>query len=269
MSKELLPVLCIGALDPSGNSGLNADARACAAFGAHALTVATAVLAQNTRGVTLIEPIAPEIVLAQLEALLADIEPAAIKIGMVPGVGAAEIIARCIRPLKDRVPIVIDPVFSSCNGIPFCDDVTIEYFAGQLLPLATIVTPNIVEADRLCGVLATDLDSMAQACLALYERVRSQFVLITGGHLPADEAHPTPLAIDLLFNGQRFLELRAIKETTFGVCGTGSLFAAALAAGLADGKPEVEAARGAKMWLTQQIRAAQILGQGDRVVAAS
>ena len=268
MSRELLTVLCVGGLDPSGGAGLLADSRACAAFGAHALGVATAIVAQNSRGVTHIEAVAPDLVRAQVETLLADIEPAAIKIGMIPGVAVAEVLVDLFRPLKDRAPIVIDPVFGPTRGAQFSDETTIDYIAGQLMPLATVITPNIIEAKQLCDIEATDLESMAHACIALFERLHAQNVLLKGGHMVPDHADASPIAIDLLFNGDRFLELRAIRETDYEVRGTGCLLASAIAAQLADGKTTVEAARGAKVWLTQQIRSAQVLGTGARIAGA-
>lgn len=267
MPDETLSILCIGGLDPSGGAGILADARACAAFGAFALGVATAIVPQNSQGVTQIEPIAPEVVDAQLEAIFSDIEPAAIKIGMLPGIAAAEVIHKYLRPLQGRLPIVIDTVFAPSSGPEFVDSVAIDTIAGLLFPLADIITPNALEARQLSGVEISDLDSMARGAIAVYERSRSKWVLLKGGHAVTGDEDKDQLAIDLLFDGERFMELRARRETDFEVRGTGCLLASALAAQLADGKAMTEAAQNAKVWLTGQIRASQPIGKGRRMAA--
>ena len=265
MPNELLPVLCIGGLDPSGGAGLLADARACAAFGAYALGVATAIVPQNTVGVAMVEPVAPQVIDAQLRSLLEDVTPAAVKIGMLPGIAAADVVFNNLRTLRRRVSIVVDPVFAPSTGPEFSNPQVIEFIADELLPLADIVTPNSLEARQLGAEEITDLDSMARACLALFERTHARHVLLKGGHVILTEEEMQSFSTDLLFDGTRFLELRAPRETGYEVRGTGCMLAAAIAAQMADGKLAVAAARGAKVWLTTQIRKAGILGQGRRV----
>jgi hydroxymethylpyrimidine/phosphomethylpyrimidine kinase len=265
-TREPFPsVLCIAGLDPSGGAGLLADERACAAFGAHMLGVATAVVVQNTRGVKLVDAVAPEIVAAQIETLLEDIQPAAIKLGMIPGIATATVIQERLQPLRDKVPIVIDPVFGPSTGPVFNDNATVQFLAGQLLSLATLITPNLDEAWRLGAGTARNMDEMAKVCLALRERTGAGHVLLKGGHMETEDPELANLSVDLLFDGSRFLELRALREKGYEVRGTGCGLASAIAAQLASGSNVIEAARAAKVWLTQQIRDARAVGGGRRV----
>ena len=307
-------VLTIGGLDPSGGAGLTADARAQAAFGAHCCPVATAVIAQNTRGVFEIEPVSPRILAAQIDRLLEDIAPRAVKIGMVPGLEHARVIAARLRLLRD-LPIIIDTVFAPSAGPGFADDATVRYIAEQWLPLCDIVTPNTIEAARLCGAPVDDLESMKRAAGAIAKRFGPRHVLVKGGHLPLNHSalnvavtttsdiNPTTaatandaikntqnqsdalvadalvadalvadalvadalVATDILFDGATMTELRANRVAGYGVRGTGCLLASALAAQRARDVPVEEAARRAKVWLTQQIRTAKAIGGGSRV----
>jgi hydroxymethylpyrimidine/phosphomethylpyrimidine kinase len=147
MSTHLPCVLTIGGLDPSGGAGLPADARAIRAFGAHPCAVTTAVIAQNTQGVALVEAVSRNMLRTQLLNLLDDITPGAIKIGMLPNQELVQIVVEILQDL--RIPIVLDPVFAPSSGAAFSDDCAVRLIASQLLPLCALVTPNILEAVRL------------------------------------------------------------------------------------------------------------------------
>jgi hydroxymethylpyrimidine/phosphomethylpyrimidine kinase len=255
-------VLCIAGLDPSGGAGLAADARACKAFGALALPVATAIVVQNTRGVKLTEPIAPAVIVAQIETLLEDIRPGAIKIGMLPNAQVARMVAELLRPLHGEVPMVMDTVFAPSTGRAFNDNSAIEAIADHLLPLATIVTPNAVEARQLGALSITDLDSMKRAAVAVLKRAGAQSVLLKGGHI-----EDAQFAIDLFFDGSDYIQLQAPRVPGYEVRGTGCLLASALAALLARGAAPVEAVPLAKEWLTEQYLDARVIGVGGRVTA--
>ncbi len=257
----ILPtVLCIGGLDPSGGAGLFADARACAAFGTLALPVATAIVPQNTRGVKSIEAVVPQVIAAQIETLLEDIAPAAVKIGLIPNALAVEAIAACLQSLRGAVPIVIDTVFAPTSGPIFNDEATIELLGSQLLSMATVVTPNALEARRLGAGEIGDLEEMKRAARLIFERTGAQNVLLKGGHVDDPE-----FAVDLLFDGAEWVELRARREKGYEVRGTGCLLASALAANAANGKTPRDAARDAKAWLSAQFRGARVVGGGRRV----
>ncbi len=260
--QRIASVLCIAGLDPSGGAGLLADARACHAANVHALSVATAIVPQNTRGVTWIEVVAPDVLRAQIETLLADIRPAAIKIGLIPNLAAVEVLAALLRPLCEEIPIVIDTVFAPTTGRVFNDQNTIEAIKTRLLPLAAVVTPNALEAVQLGASAVTDGASMESAAREILAQSGAKSVLLKGGHV-ADAQFST----DLFFDGETFLELRARRENGYEVRGTGCLLASSLAAHLARGKAPREAAIEAKKWLTREFQNAQIVGGGRRVAA--
>lgn len=260
-------LLCIGGLDPSGGAGLGADARAGRAFGAHVLQVATAIVVQDTRQVFLTEPVSPEIVAAQLETVLADIKPGAVKIGMLPGIAVTEAVAEGLRHLPHETPIVVDPVIAPSAGPAFLDAAGIDYLVNRILTHATLLTPNLPEAQALGGVSAANLDEMAQCCSRLKESTGAANVLLKGGHLDPSDSSLTNLSVDLLFDGHRFLELRALRCHDYEVRGTGCMLASAIASQLASGTELHEAVRHAKVWLTRQIREAKAVGAGRRVAA--
>jgi hydroxymethylpyrimidine/phosphomethylpyrimidine kinase len=153
-TRDGLPcVLAIGGLDPSGGAGLPADARAIAAFGAHACCVATAVIAQNTQGVFRFEAVPPQILAAQLDNLLQDVGPRGIKIGMLPDAESVQVVAERVLAMSG-VPVVFDTVFAPSSGPQFSNRETIRFIAQKLLPLCTLVMPNIGEAQVLCDIAA-------------------------------------------------------------------------------------------------------------------
>jgi len=265
MAKPTLSVLCIGGFDPSGGGGVLADQRACAAFGAHALCVATALVVQNTQRVVQVEPVDINVLAAQIETLLVDVEPAAVKVGMLPGIAAVEVIVDYLRSFQGLIPIVVDPVFSPTSGDPFNDSEAIDYISTQLMPLATIVTPNAVEAAQLTGRTLNKREDMARACIAIMEQTSAKAVMVKGGHLDIRDDDGDPISFDLLFDGEHFIELESPRETSYEVRGTGCLFASALAAQLGDGRGLAEAARSAKTWITREIRIAHVVGKGRRI----
>lgn len=254
-------VYTVGGLDPSGGAGLPADARACRAFGIHACAIATAVIAQNTRGVARVEAVSPQMLRVQIENLCEDIAPHAIKIGMLPNMESVEIVCALLRVLD--VPIVLDPVFAPSSGNDFSDDETITAIARGLFPMCELVTPNILEASRLCGFAIKNLDDMKRAAREIIARFGAQRVLVKGGHLPQ-----SPEVIDVLCNANSIIELRAPRIEGIEVRGTGCLLASAIAAQLAQNIEIETAVRHAKTWLTSQIQNAQAIGKGRRVAVS-
>ena len=248
-------VLCIAGFDPSGGAGLLADARACAAFGAFAVCAQTGIAAQNTRGVTAIFPTEIRALRAQLDALLDDFEIGAVKIGAIFSLETVEIVAQTIEKLK--VPVVIDPVLAPSNGPDFGDETVWRALQTRLFPLATLLTPNAPEAAILSG---QNVENLADA-EKIAPLLGARNVLLKGGHLLAD----TDEATDLFWDGVQIFHLRAPRQIGTEVRGTGCLLSSAIAAQLAAGIEPLEAAKRAKIWLTIQIREAQMLGNGRRV----
>ena len=265
MTTEMPCVLAIGGLDPSGGAGLPADARAIAAFGGHCCGIATAVIAQNTRGVALVEAVSQKLLAAQLDHLLEDITPRAVKIGMLPNIGAAAIVLARLRQLP-AVPVILDTVFAPSHGPRFADAGTVLHIANSLIPLADVVTPNVPEAMQLADMTIRDRESQVAAAQFIYQRFGPRHVLIKGGH-PLEGAAEATEAVDVFFDGQNLTALRAPRVLGYEVRGTGCLLASAIAAQRAHDVPAAEAVRGAKAWLTAQIREAQAIGHGRRVAA--
>ncbi|HEX8235429.1 MAG TPA: bifunctional hydroxymethylpyrimidine kinase/phosphomethylpyrimidine kinase [Abditibacteriaceae bacterium] len=258
-TRDAVPcVLAIGGLDPSGGAGLPADARAVAAFGAHACCIATAVIAQNTQGVFRFEAVSPQMLAAQLDNLLQDIAPRAIKIGMLPDAATVEVVAERVLALP-HVPLVLDTVFAPSSGPQFSNSETVQIIAQKLLPLCALVTPNIGEAQQLCNVAITNKADMIEAALCIQSRYGARRVLVKGGHLEGTDA------LDILLDGEDVIELSTPRLGGIEVRGTGCLLASATAAQLAHGIPIKDAVRDAKAWLTDKIANAQSLGQGRRV----
>ena len=250
-------MLVIAGTDPSGGAGLAADTRAIEAFGAHPCPVVTAVVAQNTRGVHSFLPVAPEFLRLQLEVLAEDITPRAIKIGMLPASQSIEVVARFLKAHPD-IPVVLDTVFAPSSGPQFSDADTVHSVKKLLLPLCEIVTPNLPEAERLCGFAINDTETTQRAARKIHE-LGARLVLIKGGHATGAEAS------DLFFDGDTFTTLSAPRVAGYEVRGTGCMLASAIAAQRAqDVEPRLCVQR-AKAWLTTRIEHAKPMGKGRYV----
>ncbi|HQR57654.1 MAG TPA: bifunctional hydroxymethylpyrimidine kinase/phosphomethylpyrimidine kinase [Burkholderiaceae bacterium] len=261
MTRRSIPnILSIAGVDPSGGAGVLADVKAISALGGFACAVVTALTAQNTRAVTGVLPTTPEFVGEQLDTLLGDVRIAATKIGMV---GRAAVIAKVAERLAQwsLAPIVLDPVMVAKSGDALLDRSATGALREALLPLATILTPNLPEA----GVLleARPVETVREMYRAA-ERLRSlmrddgvRWVYLKGGHLPGDEA------TDLLHDGDRMIELKSARVATRNTHGTGCTLSAALAALLPQSSDVPAAARRAKDYLTQALQHADELSVGE------
>lgn len=261
MTRRSIPnILSIAGVDPSGGAGVLADVKAISALGGFACAVVTALTAQNTRAVTGVLPTTPEFVGEQLNTLLGDVRIAATKIGMV---GRAAVIAKVAERLAhwSLAPIVLDPVMVAKSGDALLDRSATGALREALLPLATILTPNLPEA----GVLleARPVETVREMYRAA-ERLRSlmrddgvRWVYLKGGHLPGDEA------TDLLHDGDRMIELKSARVATRNTHGTGCTLSAALAALLPQSSDVPAAARRAKDYLTQALQHADELSVGE------
>ena len=261
-------VLCIAGFDPCGGAGLLADARAVSAFGAYALGVQTALVPQNTVGVVAIAPTPPVLLRQQLETLSEDIAFHAIKIGLLPDVASIEVVGEFLT--RFDVPLVFDPVLAPTRGAAWSDDATVAALRQHILPRATILTPNLPEAQILAATKIEDVAAMERVALELRAQSGAQIVLLKGGHLDlaATEAAgrtAAELAIDVYADQSGARQLSAPRIEGGGVRGTGCLLASAVAAQLARGVEPFEAAQLAKSWLTQQWRDARPIGSGRRV----
>jgi hydroxymethylpyrimidine/phosphomethylpyrimidine kinase len=252
-------LLTIAGSDSGGGAGIQADLKVFAAHGVYGMSALTAVTVQNTLGVTAVHPVPPEIVAAQIDAVLDDIGADAIKIGMLGESAVVRAVAaRLAAHLGDGgVPVVLDPVMIAKGGAPLLADEAVAALLAELLPLATVVTPNLPELARLTGMPLAPIASEEERRRAAMELARhGPAVLAKGGHGEGAEV------VDLLLaegTWHRFVHPRLGARSTHG---TGCTLAAALAARLASGETLPEAAAGAIEYVAGAIAAAYPLGDG-------
>ena len=259
-SKPKHPVaLTIAGSDPGGGAGLQADIKTFAALGVHGYSVITQVIAQNSLKVTAVEPVAPELVVAQLETLAAELTPAEVKTGAM---GHWKIIKAVAQALVDlRMPrLVVDPVAVSSDGARLLGPKGERAIRKRLIPLARIVTPNIPEAEGLVDMQIDSDAAMRKAAKKIVQQ-GADAVVIKGGH-SGDEASAT----DLFYDGRSYLSLKAPRIRGGGAHGTGCAFAAAIAAYLARGASLEEAVRGAKHYVTLALKHSFKLGKGRAIL---
>jgi hydroxymethylpyrimidine/phosphomethylpyrimidine kinase len=245
--------LTIAGSDSGGGAGIQADLRTFAAHGLHGASAITAVTAQNTVAVVDYVALEPRMVVAQIEAVASDMPVAAVKTGMLANRPIVEAVAEAVARL--RLPhLVVDPVMVAKSGDRLLDLAGAAACRERLFPLAEVVTPNLAEAEALLGRPVRSVEAMAQAARDL-RALGPRTVLVKGGHL---EGNP----VDVFFDGQRTEELGGPRIATRNTHGTGCTLSAAIAARLALGQEPLEAARGAKAYLTEALRGAYALGRG-------
>ena len=245
-------VLTVAGSDSGGGAGIQADLKTMLASGVHGMSVVAAVTAQNSVGVQGAWDLPVEAVLAQLDSVLDDIGVDAVKTGMLSS--AALVSAVAGRLARVAAPLVVDPVGVSKHGDPLLKPEAVEVLRRELVPLATVVTPNLPEVELLTGVRVSsedDLRSAAEAMLAL----GPAWVLVKGGHLPGH-------AVDLLSDGTAVHLFRAPRLDNRHTHGTGCTLASALASRLALGDDVPAAVAAAKDYVTGAIRSGFALGSG-------
>ncbi len=247
--------LTIAGSDSGGGAGIQADLRTFHAHGVFGTSAITAITAQNTTGVRAVETLPVAIIRAQIDAVADDFSLAATKIGML---ATSEIIRAVADAIRARAlgPVVLDPVMVAKGGDALLQPEAVAALRDELLPLATVITPNVPEAEVLTGQRIASLADMHAAARALLARgVRA--VVIKGGHLERE-----PLAIDVIADANGIEELSAVRINTPHTHGTGCTFAAATAARLALGDDLRTAIRGAKAYVRRAIERAPGLGHG-------
>ncbi|WP_020502180.1 bifunctional hydroxymethylpyrimidine kinase/phosphomethylpyrimidine kinase [Sciscionella marina] len=248
--------LTIAGSDSGGAAGLQSDLRTFLACGVHGLVAVTAVTVQNTLGVHGRHDVPAATVAAQIEAVAADMGVGAAKTGMLASAPIIEAVAdACARlGIGDRIPFVVDPVAASMTGEALFDTAGQRALIDRLLPRATVLTPNLDEVRLLTGLRVRDREGMHEAARILHD-MGPRWVLVKSGHLEAD-----PECVDLLYDGTSFTELPGPRFGTTHTHGAGDAMASALTAGLAHGMPMSEAARAAKWFVTESVRAAYPIG---------
>lgn len=253
-------VVSIAGIDPSGGAGVFADLKAFSALGAYGCGVVVALTAQNTRAVTGVALTEPAFVAAQIDTLFDDVAISAIKIGMLGSAPLIDTVAKRLEAVANGAPIVLDPVMVSKSGDSLLAADATDALIGQLVPLATVITPNLPEAGVLLAEPAPDnLPTMRQAAERLRALMTGEhaWVLLKGGHLTGDAS------TDILFDGSQMIELPAPRIATRNTHGTGCTLSAAIAALLAQGRTVPEAVSEAKAFLTNAIAAADQLNVGS------
>lgn len=246
--------LTIAGSDSGGGAGIQADLRTFAAHGVHGTSAITAVTAQNSVEVTSYVALDPEMVAAQIDAVASDMAVAAAKTGMLANGAIVAAVAAAVA--RHRLPfLVVDPVMVAKSGDRLLDPSAERAYVERLFPLATIVTPNLYEAEALLGRPVRSLPAMREAARALLSR-GPRAAVVKGGHLEGD------LAVDVFFDGRDMVELPATRVHTPNTHGTGCTYSAAMAARLALGDSLLDAVRGAKEYLTEAIRRSYSVGRG-------
>ena len=248
-----IPVaLTIAGSDPSGGAGIQADLKTFHQFGVYGTAVVTLVTVQNTMRVDRVECLDPELVRAQIRAVLEDVPPLAAKTGAL---GTSEIVEGVAEEAAAfGFPLVVDPVMISKHGLPLVADEAKSALIQRLIPRAFLLTPNVPEAAALAGVEIAGIDDMRRAARSL-AAMGARAVLIKGGHLKGD-------AVDLLWTAQGCREFRAPRIETRHTHGTGCTYSAAITAELAGGAPVEIAVERAKAFITEAIRTNPGLGGG-------
>jgi len=248
-----LPVaLTIAGSDSGGGAGIQADLKTFAALGVHGTSAITAITAQNTVTVTDILELPIRIIRAQIDAIVTDMKVDAAKTGMLASSAIIEAVASAIEAHAIR-NLVVDPVMIAKGGATLLQDEAIDALR-LLLPLAVVITPNLPEAEVLLGRPVRTLDERrlaARDLVALGPRV----AVVKGGHAEGD-------AVDIFWDGSQLVELRAARIATSNTHGSGCVFSAAIAAGLAKGRGPLEAVREAKDFINHAIEEALEIGHG-------
>ncbi|MBW2163221.1 MAG: bifunctional hydroxymethylpyrimidine kinase/phosphomethylpyrimidine kinase [Deltaproteobacteria bacterium] len=251
------PVLTIAGSDSGGGAGLQQDLKVFTVLGSYGSSVVTALTAQNTLGVHAIEPVTPDFVGKQLDAVLEDIRPTAIKTGMLANAAIVEIVAdRLGRHINKDTILVVDPVMVSKNGHRLLEQDAVDVLRTRLLPLADVFTPNIPEAEVLLGRRIQTQEDMRLAAVDFLKLADCPCVILKGGHL--HDQNP----VDVLAHKEGILEITGTRIPTRHTHGTGCTFSAALLVFLARGLGIENAAQKAKEFVTRAIRGAVPVGKG-------
>jgi hydroxymethylpyrimidine/phosphomethylpyrimidine kinase len=245
-STRIPRVLTVAGSDSGGGAGIQADLKAFAACGVHGTTAITAITAQNTVGVTAVHAVPPEMIIAQVHAVLDDIGIDAVKIGMLGDSATIEAVVGALARLSTGTPVVLDPVMVSESGAELLEPSARRALVALLLPRATAVTPNLAEARALAAQGGAPSRSDAAGLARTLHALGTEVVVVTGGH--RDDA------TDVFFDGERLVELRGVRYPDGAAHGSGCTHSSVLAARLAWGDDPLEAARTAKAVAARAVR---------------
>ncbi len=250
--RQIPSVLTIAGSDSGGGAGIQADLKTFAALGVHGVTAITCVTAQNPRQVLRIQACSVPIVKKQLAAVFAELPPATAKTGMLCSAAIIRTVAEFFR--HHRIPLIVDPVMVSTSGTRLVNPAAVRVLCNQLLPLATLITPNLSEAEVLLSAKLRSVEDLRWAAKEVHRRFRTA-ALIKGGHLRGLKE-----AVDIFYDGDDELLLSAPFIKGIRTHGTGCTYSAAIAAYLATGLSLARSVARAKEFVTQAIAQSQTAG---------
>jgi len=249
----MIKVLTVAGSDSGGGAGIQADIKTIHALGAYPLTVVSALTAQNSEGVDGILEVPPDFVGAQLESVITDMCPHATKTGMLLNAGILEAVVRAVQ--RNRLPLlVVDPVILSSTGTALLESNAISPMRKQLLPLATVVTPNLHEAEVLSGQKVSNIEEMVAAAQRIKEFGPAS-VIVTGGHLNKE-------CVDIVYDGKEVYRFGGPRVESEHTHGSGCVFSAALATFLAMGNGVIKGAEMANSFTRKAISRGFRAGRG-------
>jgi hydroxymethylpyrimidine/phosphomethylpyrimidine kinase len=249
-------VLIVAGSDSGGGAGIQADIKTVTALGGYAATAVTALTAQNTEGVFGVVPVDPDFIRRQMTLVLEDIGADAIKTGMLHDAAVIEAVSDVLDGLDDRIPVVVDPVMVAQSGASLLESDAVQTLARRLAPRATLLTPNVHEAERLTGLTIRSVADMKHAA-GMILTIGCKAVLLKGGHLGGDTV------VDVLAREEEVVQFENLRIDTPHLHGTGCTLASAIATGLAQGLSLHKAYRRARAYLQEAIRTAPGLGHGS------
>jgi hydroxymethylpyrimidine/phosphomethylpyrimidine kinase len=252
-------LLVIAGSDSSGGAGIQADIKTAQSFGIYAQTAITAVTVQDTKGVQSVNPVAPEIVVAQIAAALNDIGADVIKIGMLGNGAIAAAVADALE--TSDIPVVLDTVLLSSSGAALLDEAGMNVLKKRLIRRAMLVTPNMPETEALTGILPQSEHRLRNAAM-VFKMLGSEAVLFKGGHAPPSNEKSGDVVRDILWAGGDFVTFEAPRQATPHTHGTGCTLATAIACGLAQKLSLQDAVARAHAYVQEAIRTAPGLGVG-------
>lgn len=251
---QIACALTIAGTDPSGGAGIHADLKTFQELKTYGMSVITSVVSQNTTGVQGIHHLTEEIIEQQLSSIITDMPVHAFKTGMIANKQMMEIIKRKFHEIK--APYVMDPVMVATSGDALIEEEARNFLRDELVPLTTIVTPNIPETEYLTEMKIETEEDMKQAAKIIVHELGAGAALVKGGHMQGD-------AVDYLYDGDRFHTFSAKRIHTKNTHGTGCTYSAAITAYLSKDIPLVEAVEKAKQFVTAAIKYSFPIGSGN------
>ncbi|AUJ23845.1 MULTISPECIES: bifunctional hydroxymethylpyrimidine kinase/phosphomethylpyrimidine kinase [Virgibacillus] len=252
--KPIPCALTIAGTDPSGGAGIQADLKTFQELTVYGMSVITSIVAQNTTGVQNVHHIPIDMIDEQLQSVFSDMPVHSLKTGMIANESMMRVIQKQLT--STDAYYVMDPVMVATSGDPLIAEEARDYLKEQLLPLATVVTPNIPEAEFITGNKIHDVNDLQEAAKEIVDKHGARAALVKGGHMHGD-------AIDYLYDGHKMHTFHSKRFDTTSTHGTGCTYSAAITAHLAKGLPLYEAVKEAKQFVTAAIKHSFPLGAGN------